>query len=230
MTNRASRQKYGNAHGDCGNVFATPAAYRVKPYDGVRKHRPVRDNSAVDNIDVFVDGNRRFTCCGIYQMNYVIPVILVLLVLFAAIKRVNVYDAFVEGGKESMLLVKDVFPYLAAIFILIELFKTSGLTVYLTKIFEKPFAFFGIPKEVTEVMILRPFSGAGSVALLENIFKDYGADSYVGKCAAVIIGSSETIFYVCAVYFSKVKVKNLRFAIPISLVASFSARSSAAFS
>mgnify|MGYP000009616155 FL=1 len=154
-------------------------------------------------------------------MNYVIPVILVLLVLFAAIKRVNVYDAFVEGGKESMLLVKDVFPYLAAIFILIELFKTSGLTVYLTKIFEKPFTFFGIPKEVTEVMILRPFSGAGSVALLENIFKDYGADSYVGKCAAVIIGSSETIFYVCAVYFSKVKVKSLRFAIPISLVASF---------
>ena len=77
-------------------------------------------------------------------MNYVIPVILVLLVLFAAIKRVNVYDAFVEGGKESMLLVKDVFPYLAAIFILIELFKTSGLTVYLTKIFEKPFAFFGL--------------------------------------------------------------------------------------
>ena len=102
-------------------------------------------------------------------MNYVIPSILVLLVLFAVIKRVNVYDAFVEGGKESMLLVKDVFPYLAAIFILIELFKTSGLTVYLTKIFEKPFAFFGIPKEVTEVMILRPFSGAGSVALLENI-------------------------------------------------------------
>ena len=122
-------------------------------------------------------------------MNYVIPAILVLLVIFAAIKRVNVYDAFVEGGKESMSLVKDVFPYLAAIFILIELFKTSGLTVYLTKIFEKPFAFFGIPKEVTEVMILRPFSGAGSVALLENIFKDYGADSYVGKCAAVIIGS-----------------------------------------
>lgn len=104
-------------------------------------------------------------------MNYVIPVILVLLVFFAAIKRVNVYDAFVEGGKESMSLVKDVFPYLAAIFILIELFKTSGLTVYLTKIFEKPFAFFGIPKEVTEVMILRPFSGAGSVALLETFSK-----------------------------------------------------------
>lgn len=80
-------------------------------------------------------------------MNYVIPVILVLLVLFAAIKRVNVYDVFVEGGKESMLLVKDVFPYLAAIFILIELFKTSGLTVYLTKIFEKPFAFSAYQKK-----------------------------------------------------------------------------------
>ena len=64
-------------------------------------------------------------------------------------------------------------------------------------------------------------TGGAVLALLENIFKDYGADSYVGKCAAVIIGSSETIFYVCAVYFSKVKVKSLRFAIPISLVASF---------
>ena len=126
-----------------------------------------------------------------------------------------------KAAKKACRLSRTYSLILAAIFILIELFKTSGLTVYLTKIFEKPFAFFGIPKEVTEVMILRPFSGAGSVALLENIFKDYGADSYVGKCAAVIIGSSETIFYVCAVYFSKVKVKSLRFAIPISLVASF---------
>ncbi len=154
-------------------------------------------------------------------MNYVIPSILVLLVLFATIKRLNVYDAFVDGGKESLSLVKDVFPYLTAIFILIELFKISGLTAYLTKILAPPLAFFGVPKEVAEVLILRPFSGAGSIALLENIFIEYGADSYVGKCASVIIGSSETIFYVCAVYFSKVKVKNLRHAIPISLIASF---------
>ena len=162
-------------------------------------------------------------------MSYVVPALIVCLVIFAAVKKVNVYDCFVEGGKESLKLVYTVFPYVAAIFILIGLFKLSGLSDILTRALEKPMAFFGIPKEVAEVLILRPFTGGGSLALLEDIFKQHGPDSYVGKVAAVIVGSSETIFYVCAVSFSKVKVKSLRAAIPIALIGSFFGAVTAAF-
>ena len=72
-----------------------------------------------------------------------------------------------------------------------------------------------------ELVLLRPFTGSGSLALLSEIFNTYGTDSYIGRCASVIIGSSETVFYVSAVYFAKTSVKKLSYAIPVSLIATF---------
>ena len=83
------------------------------------------------------------------------------------------------------------------------------------------FRLIGIPKELTELIIIRPLSGSGSLALLEELYQTYGVDSYVSRCASVIIGSSETVFYIAAVYFSTTKVKKLRSAIPIALIATF---------
>ncbi len=151
---------------------------------------------------------------------YFIPIFLITLVLFACYKRVNVYDCFVEGGKEGLNLIYTVFPYISAVFIAISLFRASGLSAWLTGVLAKPLGLIGIPEELAEMLILRPLSGNGSLALLENIFAVYGADSTIGKTAAEIYGSSETVFYVAAVYFSGVKIKKLRGAISISLIAS----------
>ena len=102
----------------------------------------------------------------------------------------------------------------------VALMRTSGLTDLLTKAVSPVFSFLGIPSEVCELVLLRPFTGSGSFALLNDIFAKYGADCYISRCACVIMGSSETVFYVATVYFSGTKVKKLLYAIPCALIAS----------
>lgn len=151
---------------------------------------------------------------------YLLPLILLFAIIVCAIKKVRVYDCFLYGAKESLSLVKSIFPYIAAIFVCIHLFKVSGLSALIAELLSKPLGYIGIPSEITELILLVPLSGNGTVALLENIIATYGADSYQARCAAVIAGGSETIFYISAVYLSACKAKKLRYAIPVSLFAS----------
>lgn len=150
-------------------------------------------------------------------MKYVIPVLILALLIFSNIKKESTYDTFVKGAQKSLTLIFEIFANIVAIFIIIELFKESGISDFLVKVTSPLFSFLGIPKELCELIILKPFSGSGSLALLSNIFENYGVDSYIGRCASVIISSSETVFYVSSVYFSKTKVKNLGYAIPLAL-------------
>ncbi len=135
-------------------------------------------------------------------------------------KRINTYDNFVKGAKGAIKLVVDIFPFIASILIAVALLRVSGITAWLTDILSPIFTFLGVPPELTELVLLRPFTGSGSYALLEDILTTYGADSYISRCACVIMGCSETIFYVATVYFSQTKVKKLLYAIPVALVCS----------
>lgn len=150
---------------------------------------------------------------------YIIPVSILALIIFAAIKNVGIYDCFTEGAKDAAKLVFSIFPYITAIYIGVQLFKASGLSLKLANFLSPVMALVGIPKELVELIIIRPLSGSGSIALLEDIYKTYGADSYIARCASVMIGSSDTVFYVAAVYFSATKAKRLRYAIPVALFA-----------
>ncbi len=151
---------------------------------------------------------------------YVVPVFIILVLLYASYKNLNTYNIFVKGAKGAIDLVVSIFPYIVAIMISVALMRTSGLTDLLTKLVSPIFNFLGIPSEVSELVLLRPFTGSGSFALLNDIYAQYGPDSYVARCASVIMGSSETVFYVATVYFSQTKVKKLLYAIPCALVAS----------
>lgn len=133
----------------------------------------------------------------------------------------NTYNIFVNGAKGAVDLVISIFPYIVAIMIAVALLRVSGITDLLTKWLAPIFNFLGMPTEVTELVLLRPFTGSGSFALLSDIYAKYGADSYISRCASVIMGSSETVFYVASVYFSQTKVKKLLYAIPCALIASF---------
>ena len=148
---------------------------------------------------------------------YLIPGIILIMTVFAVYKRVKVYDCFLDGTKEALSLVKTIFPYIATIYIVIVLFKASGLSSHLGNILAVPLGYLGIPKEIAELILLVPISGNGTIALLEDIIATYGVDSYVAKCASVVAGGSETIFYISAVYLSNCAVKRLNRAIPISL-------------
>ncbi len=150
--------------------------------------------------------------------SYVIPCIIVLLIIISLFKKNKVFDCFANGAKEGLKLAIDVFPFLATVFVMVSLFRSSGLATLFSSLLEPIFSFLGIPSELCELILVRPFSGSGSIALLENIYSEYGADSYAARCASVIIGSSETVFYVSAMYFSKSKIKNLRYGIPLALI------------
>ena len=154
-------------------------------------------------------------------MKYVIPAVVLTTVLFATIKKISVYDGFVEGVKESVKLTLSVLPYLCAIFIMCEIFYESGLSAKATEWLEKPFSLIGIPKEIIELVLIRPLSGSGSLVLTERILTEYGVDSYVARCASVVSGCSDTVFYIVACYLSQSKEKKARGAIPIALFANF---------
>ena len=153
--------------------------------------------------------------------DYILPAIFLLVISYSVIKKKNTYGSFVKGAKQAIPLVVSIFPFIASILVAVALLRVSGITSVLAQILSPVFKFLGIPTELCELVLLRPFTGSGSYAILENIFTTYGADSYISRCACVIMGCSETIFYVATVYISQTKVKKLFYAIPISLICSF---------
>ena len=150
---------------------------------------------------------------------FIVPVLLLGLFIYAFIKKVPAYDTFAEGAKEALKMCFDIFPFLVAIFLTVQLFRVSGLATLMGKFLGPVFQFLGIPAELTELMLIRPLSGSAGLTLLSEIYVTYGPDSYISRCASVIMSASETIFYIAAVYFSGTKIKSLGWAIPIALLA-----------
>ncbi len=151
----------------------------------------------------------------------IIPLLFLALFTYALIKRVKLYDCFTDGVKEAIPLVLSLFPYLAAILMLSDLFEQSGLSGYLTNALAPFFRAIGIPPEISKLVLMKPFSGSGSTALLSEILSSYGAESYIGRCACVCYGSNETVFYISAVYFAGVKQKKLFKPVFIALIVNF---------
>lgn len=151
---------------------------------------------------------------------YILPVLIIFLFCYAFFRKVNVYKSFIDGAKSAFSLCLDIFPYITAILVAVALFRVSGLANLLLNVLNPIFNLLGIPTEVCELVLLRPFTGSGSFALLSDIFTRYGADSYIARCACCILGASETLFYVTTVYTSKTSIKKLYYAIPVGLLAS----------
>lgn len=152
---------------------------------------------------------------------YILPIIFILVFVYCLFKKVNTYDTFVKGAKGAIPLVVSIFPYIATILIAVALLRASGITSFISNLLSPIFSLFGIPNELCELILLRPFTGSGSLGLLNDIITNYGPDSYITRCACVVLGCSETIFYVTTIYLSQTKVKKLLYAIPVALIASF---------
>jgi len=152
------------------------------------------------------------------MVDLIIPIIIAFVLFYSLIKGVDAYSGFVKGAKGALPLMASLLPYIIAMFVAVELFRNSGLSGLLCKFLSPVYKFVGVPPEVCELTLIRPFSSNAGYVLLREIFSTYGVDSYIGKCASVIMGSSDTIFYVSSIYFASTKVKNTGLAIPIALV------------
>ena len=152
-----------------------------------------------------------------YAFALVVPAIFIFSFLYAAKKKVRVYDAFTNGAKGAIPLVVSVFPYVAAMTMLSMLLEVSGAQAFLQTACKPFFSSLGIPTEIAPLLFIKPLSGSGSIAVISDILETYGVDSYIARCACVAYGSSETIFYIGAVYFAGLKRKKLSLALGISL-------------
>lgn len=150
---------------------------------------------------------------------YLLPVLILFTFGYAKMKKVNVYSSFIGGAKQSIPLVVSIFPYLVTIMIMVQFIRISGLASLIAHFISPAFNLIGIPSELCELVLLKPFSGNGSLAILNDIFSAYGVDSYIGRCASVIVGSCDTVFYVTTLYLSQVKIKRLFYAVPCALIA-----------
>ncbi len=147
-----------------------------------------------------------------------IPILIACVLIYALIKGVDAYSGFVNGAKGAIPLMASLLPYMITMFVAVELFRNSGLSYYLCKFLSPVFKLVKVPPELCELTLIRPFSSNAGYVLLRDIFTRYGVDSYIGKCASVIMGSSDTIFYVSSIYFSCTNVKRTGLAIPIALL------------
>jgi spore maturation protein B len=153
----------------------------------------------------------------------VLPLIIVGFPLYGLYKRVPVYESFVEGAKEGFQVAVRIIPYLVAILFAIGMFRASGAMDFLVAALNPVLALVGFPGEVLPMAIVRPLTGSGSAAVVVDMINQYGEDSIFVKMAAVMFGSTETTFYVIAVYFGAVGIKRTRHAVPAGLTADIAA-------
>ncbi|MDR1754999.1 MAG: spore maturation protein [Eubacterium sp.] len=149
--------------------------------------------------------------------NFAVPGIFVFVLIYGLIKKIDVFAEFIEGVKDGLKTVLDIFPSLFALILAVGMFRSSGGMEFLSALLKPVADGAGFPAEVIPLVMLRPFSGSGAIALFENILNSVGADSFAGRVSSVILGSSETTFYTIAVYFAATKVKKTRHALPAAL-------------
>ena len=154
---------------------------------------------------------------------FVIPLMLVGIPLYGLFKRVPVYESFVEGAREGFQVAVRIIPYLVAILFAIAMFRASGAMDLLARALSPILAPLGFPAEVLPMAIIRPLTGSGSAAIVVDMINRYGEDSIYVKMAAVMFGSTETTFYVIAVYFGAINIRKTRHAVPAGLTADIAA-------
>lgn len=149
---------------------------------------------------------------------WAIPVLLVGIPLAGMIRGIKVYDVFIEGAKEGFTIAVRIIPFLVGILVAIGMFRGSGAMDMLTNALRPLMSRTIFPAELFPLVVLRTLSGSGSLALTTDLIKRFGPDSLLGRTAATLYGSSETLFYVMAVYFGAIGVKRTRHMIPAALV------------
>jgi spore maturation protein B len=148
-----------------------------------------------------------------------VPVIIGAAAVFALSKKVNVFDALTAGAFDGLKVMAKILPALIALLTAVAMLRASGALDAMTALFRPLLTLLGIPPETAPLFLIRPVSGSGALAVGSELITRFGADSLVGRTAAVMLGSTETTFYVIAVYFGAVGIKKTRYAIPAALCA-----------
>ena len=149
----------------------------------------------------------------------IIPAIILTILVYGLAKKVNSYEAFIEGASEGFNIAVKIIPYLVAIMVAVSMFRASGILGSIQEALSPVLEALKIPADTIIIMLTRSLSGSATLGVLSDIVSSNGADSYASKLASVIVGSSETTFYVLAVYFGSIGIKKMRHAVLVGVLA-----------
>lgn len=154
-----------------------------------------------------------------YFSTIAVPMVILLIIVYGVIEKNKVYDTFLEGAKEGIQVVVNIFPTLIGIFLAVGALRSSGVIELIVNIIKPIIQMLQIPAEIMPLALLRPISGSASMAVATDIISQYGVDSTIGLIASTIMGSTETTFYTIALYTSAVGIKKIRFVLIAALIA-----------
>lgn len=154
-----------------------------------------------------------------YLSNIAMPFMIFIIVIYGLIEKNKIFDTFLEGAKEGIEIVFNIFPTLIGLFVAIGALRSSGIIDAIVNFLNPVLKIIQFPSEVMPLAILRPISGSGSMAIATDVMKNFGVDSNIGLIASVIMGSTETTLYTIAVYTSSVGIKKTRLIIIPALIA-----------
>ena len=149
----------------------------------------------------------------------IIPLLVLFIIIYGYTKKIEIYDVFIEGVKESFSMIKTLFPTFIAMILAINLFINSGFLNFFLSLFKPLFNLINIPVEILPLAIVRPISGSASLAYLNSIFTQYGPDSFIGLLSSVLQGCTDTTFYIITLYFGSIGIKKIRYSLFAGLCA-----------
>jgi len=144
------------------------------------------------------------------MMIAIIPLIILFVICYGMMSEIKVYDCFVEGAKEGLAICYRIFPYLLAMIVAVSVFRESNALDFIMRLFSPVVKLIGLPPELIPLVLVKPLSGSGALGIYMEILKNYGPDTYIGRVASILMGSTETIFYTITVYFGAVGIKKIR--------------------
>ena len=150
---------------------------------------------------------------------YILPIMILTIITVGMFKKVPIYEEFVTGAKDGFKVAINIIPYLVAIIVAISMFKASGAIEIIANLAGNILSKFQIPTDVVPIMLTRSLSGSATLGLFSDIANTHGVESYATKLAAIMVGSSETTFYVLAVYFGSIGIKKYRYALLTGIIA-----------
>lgn len=153
--------------------------------------------------------------------DYIVPIILLAVSLFALRRQENSYDLLLTGAADGLRLLLTLIPSLVLLLTAVTMLRASGAMEYISGFLSPAFQFIGIPPETAMLVLIRPISGSAALAVGADLMAQYGVDSVIGRTVAVMLGSTETTFYTISVYFGAAGIKKTRYTLPAALFADF---------
>lgn len=151
--------------------------------------------------------------------DFIIPVTVLFIVVFGCLKRVDIYETFLEGAKEGLKTVLDILPTLIGLIMAVEVVRAGGLLDIMTDLFRPAAEKIGFPAELAPLSLVRLVSSSAAMGLLTDLFAHYGPDSFLGRTASVMMSCTETVFYTMSLYFLSIGIRKTRYTLPCALLA-----------